>query len=495
MIGGEFEMKNYIKKSLKASNGITLIALVITIIVLLILAGISISMLSGDNSILSKAGEARDRTGERAIAERVQIAYLGALAEGKGEATEEGLTTALNSEFGSGNYTLAQDLSKVTIDGKDYSFDWTVTPGGGENPGGGETQTVSDLRTASISNGVTALSDTGTTTIKDNKDNEIKVPKGFGIATDSGINAAEGIVIEDATHEGTTKGSQFVWVPVGTITKTDGSTEAITLGRYSFGTDGTPSAYSGSYTEDSATSHNASYGNTIAKDIAGFISSANSNKGYYIGRYEAGINASTDQYAYANCSGSGTSLSYGDSSKMFAKDGRVKPLSIKGKGIWNAVTQLEAATIAGSMYNTSTDKVTSDLINSYAWDTAILFIQKCGNNGDDSSKYSIQRGYSAISTSERATAGNNKLAYQPGGTAARETAIFDTQCKICDMAGNVREWTTETYSNTSYPCVGRGGAYNDPALLPITLGFTALRSFYYTTDAYDSLGFRPLLYL
>ena len=39
-------MKKYEKKSLKTSNGITLIALVITIIVLLILAGISISMIS-----------------------------------------------------------------------------------------------------------------------------------------------------------------------------------------------------------------------------------------------------------------------------------------------------------------------------------------------------------------------------------------------------------------------------------------------------------------
>lgn len=39
-------MKKYAKESLKSSNGITLIALVITIIVLLILAGISISMLS-----------------------------------------------------------------------------------------------------------------------------------------------------------------------------------------------------------------------------------------------------------------------------------------------------------------------------------------------------------------------------------------------------------------------------------------------------------------
>ena len=53
---------NNIKKSLKFSNGITLIALVITIIVLLILAGISISMLSGDNGILQKSTEAKTNT-------------------------------------------------------------------------------------------------------------------------------------------------------------------------------------------------------------------------------------------------------------------------------------------------------------------------------------------------------------------------------------------------------------------------------------------------
>ncbi len=43
---------------LKKNGGITLIALVITIIVLLILAGVSIAMLSGDNGILNRAGTA-----------------------------------------------------------------------------------------------------------------------------------------------------------------------------------------------------------------------------------------------------------------------------------------------------------------------------------------------------------------------------------------------------------------------------------------------------
>ena len=50
------------KTNLRKSNGITLIALVITIIVLLILAGVAISMLSGENGILIKATEAKTKT-------------------------------------------------------------------------------------------------------------------------------------------------------------------------------------------------------------------------------------------------------------------------------------------------------------------------------------------------------------------------------------------------------------------------------------------------
>ena len=63
------------------NKGITLIALVITIIVLLILAGISISMLSGDNSILKKAGEARDLTEVSQEKENISLAYNSALID------------------------------------------------------------------------------------------------------------------------------------------------------------------------------------------------------------------------------------------------------------------------------------------------------------------------------------------------------------------------------------------------------------------------------
>lgn len=59
---------------MKGNKGITLIALVITIIVLLILAGVSIAMLSGDNSILKQAQTARDKSAEGTLDETVKLA-------------------------------------------------------------------------------------------------------------------------------------------------------------------------------------------------------------------------------------------------------------------------------------------------------------------------------------------------------------------------------------------------------------------------------------
>ena len=112
----------------KMSKGITLIALVVTIIVLLILAGISVQMLTGDNGILNRAGDAKEESDEATIKEKVKLAYLEALTEGEGKVTEITLTHALDKEFGSGKYILSEDLDKVTIGKKDYGFDGTVSP-------------------------------------------------------------------------------------------------------------------------------------------------------------------------------------------------------------------------------------------------------------------------------------------------------------------------------------------------------------------------------
>ena len=65
------------KQKLKENKGITLIALVITIIVLLILAGVTIATLTGDNGILNQAGKAKDKTTEAESIERVQVEVAG----------------------------------------------------------------------------------------------------------------------------------------------------------------------------------------------------------------------------------------------------------------------------------------------------------------------------------------------------------------------------------------------------------------------------------
>lgn len=74
------KMKAILKKEVKENKGITLIALVITIIILLILAGISIATLTGENGILSKAEIAKQKTEEATAREILETSLLSASA-------------------------------------------------------------------------------------------------------------------------------------------------------------------------------------------------------------------------------------------------------------------------------------------------------------------------------------------------------------------------------------------------------------------------------
>ena len=64
-----------LKKLLNEKRGITLIALVITIIVLLILAGVTIATLTGDNGLLQKAQTAKEKSTEGEICEQLKLVY------------------------------------------------------------------------------------------------------------------------------------------------------------------------------------------------------------------------------------------------------------------------------------------------------------------------------------------------------------------------------------------------------------------------------------
>lgn len=78
------------EKTKECQSGITLVALVVTIIVLLILAGISIQMLTGDNGILTKAGEAKKLNNIGREKEEISLVYTSLV--GKEVLNEEKIT-------------------------------------------------------------------------------------------------------------------------------------------------------------------------------------------------------------------------------------------------------------------------------------------------------------------------------------------------------------------------------------------------------------------
>ena len=380
-------------------RGITLVALVITIIILLILATISIQSLT-NTGLFKNAEKAREVTEEKTAEDKK---FLDSYEEEMGIAS------------GAKEYTAAKTMAEAQTD---------------------------DMLAKKVNSSIT-----------DAYGNKITVPAGFKIKVDATTNNAttvnQGIVIVDSNE------NEFVWIPVGKIytdvAKTDANAKTIELGRYNFDSStGAKSAYSGSYVEEDKGDTNTTlknYGNTIAKNITNFKNSVTTNGGYYIGRYEART-----------------------TTPRTAKGDALTQITEKGTdSVYNYVEQKQAAEQAQNMYNSN--KFTSDLMNSYAWDTATLFLQTCGEE-----KYSIK------------TSVNKSLASK-GTNSSDYTGTRDTVCNVYDMASNIREWTTETSDGSDGPCVGRGGYCN------LSDYYTSGRSSTYTSDSYAGGGFRPLLFV
>lgn len=123
---------------MKSNKGITLIALVITIIVLLILAGVSIAMLTGDNGILKQAEKADDNTEVAEIVERVNMelnAQYAAVLAGK-TAFTTGASTAGTDEKAlkdnlsaiSSKLTITVDTDEITIEVNDATLAAKMDP-------------------------------------------------------------------------------------------------------------------------------------------------------------------------------------------------------------------------------------------------------------------------------------------------------------------------------------------------------------------------------
>ena len=101
---------------LKEQKGITLIALVITIIVLLILAGVSIAMLTGDNGILTKANTSKTETAKAEVMERINMELNAAYADvlsGDITSFESDYVTKINKNLGDKAEAKADTAKKV----------------------------------------------------------------------------------------------------------------------------------------------------------------------------------------------------------------------------------------------------------------------------------------------------------------------------------------------------------------------------------------------
>jgi len=105
-------------KKLKKNNGITLIALVITIIVLLILVAISIATLTGENGILTKASTAEKQTNRQDVIERARIDILGQQANQDGKITESE-AKAIIAKYDK-DYQNDKEFTFKQVDGKEY---------------------------------------------------------------------------------------------------------------------------------------------------------------------------------------------------------------------------------------------------------------------------------------------------------------------------------------------------------------------------------------
>ena len=114
-------------------NGITLIALVITMIVLLILVGVSIAMLTGNNGILTQAQNAKTKTEEAEEKEGVNLATTSAMIGKNGyqELNQSNLQDAIDNHFGNGKATVVSNGDGTfTVHFIDSKRDYNITSNG-----------------------------------------------------------------------------------------------------------------------------------------------------------------------------------------------------------------------------------------------------------------------------------------------------------------------------------------------------------------------------
>ena len=443
------KIQDRIKMKTKSNKGITLIALVITIIVLLILAGVTIAALSGDNGILKRATEAKEQTNQKNDEETEKI----------------------------GGYESTIDQY---VDGN----------GGGSGSGGsGGGTNFTNVNTAD-SNPAGAVPANSTVVEAD---------------------ANKGIVIKDSNN------NEWVWIEVPKTTVfadlTIDTTGTLTEQNYA-DIKNKLIAYATTYREGSSgqgrnwtDERYEGCGLTSDEYSSAYqkmLKSVYTYGGFWIGRYEAGIEGTTTETTNARTSSSG----------RISIETSPKAISQKDAIPYNWVYCSEAQALAKEM--TPNNSYTSSLMFGIQWDLVCKYLEVKGKlaiadinsnstswgNYENAKIENITSGKYAImdaNTWELGTWTKISEKYEKPNTSPNYDTLLSTgisdytkKMNIYDFAGNEYEWTLECDTSSSEcPCAYRGGRYNGTG----SLNPASNRVNNDNTFASDSIGFRATLYV
>ena len=428
----------------KNQRGITLVALVVTIVVLLILAGVSINLVLGNNGIIAKAKEAQRKSAEASQNDLI----------GMNELAQQ-LEEQINGSTGNGGKTEPETVPYLPSD--DFHYD---------------TSTSIDT----------------------------------------------GLVIKDAN------GNEYVWVVVPrtiAVYKTTG------LGKTTF-TDADYTSIENDLKEYTKTYRNGThYSDTYAADTAnvGWLTSSEYTElknsmlksvyekgGFYVGRYEAGIDTTTGTNRTSNTDKN--------------SDGKytmpsTTPVTKADAYPYTYVTRTQAQNLAS---NVNSGTKTSSLMFGVQWDLVLAFMSRdtakitstdvltknstvIGNYRDSVFQLSQTGKYatmsdgrlsstwnpSTTSTTNFVDSSRNKIAqssYGDGVLVTTGTSEKNKVMNIYDIAGNVWEWTLENTSDTNRPCAFRGGGCDNTG----SGSPASSRNGDSTTTGNNGIGFRVSLW-
>ena len=435
---------------MKNNKGITLVALVVTIVVLLILAGVSINLVLGDNGIVKKAQDAKTKSAEASANDLKGMNSLvsemeGALA-GNGGAGGSGTGTKVPAEataetapyFPDNTFTKKEgtiDTGLVIQDGSGNEYVWVVVP-------------------KSLYNNT------------DYNSNDAKKPS----------SSTDYANIEYCLHQYT-----------ATYRKGTSNSDVYYPDDKSVGWFADETAY-----------------NNLKNSM---LKSVYENGGFYVGRYEAGIGTNrtsieskvdgkypvpttvpvtkADAYPYTNVT---RTQAQNLASKV---NPGTKTSSLMFGVQWDLVLAFMSKDTAKI---TSTDVLikNSTTIGNYRDSTFQL---------SQTGQYAVYSNYSLSSTWNPSTksttnfvdSSRNKIAQSSNGNGilvTTGTSETNKVMNIYDIAGNVYEWTLEKTSDTDNPCAGRGGYF----IYTGSINPAARRDGYSTVSGGDSIGFRVSLF-